>query len=565
MALDPEAPNCLHSISRHAHWSRANEKGVFPGVSSVLNWSVWGEIGERGTRRAAFELGLFRESELEPPASVDGWMWSIFYGRPTANVDSWRSLYERGLTAAGTGSRAEREVFGETRAEGGSGTDALGVPADDTERDAAAPLATPDRRHEIAAKRPRALALAADGLRRIRDEAQQWWRAATIASPPSDAAQARALVADAVDWFERADPLHILVSLFATEAVTELATAAERAGRPAAANALMIGYPGMEEFRTTVGVWDLSRGSTTLEHFLAEHGFHGSQEGEIASRSWRESAEPILALAERYRGLDAAADPRRREAEATASREGLEAELRAALPSDERAALDDSFARAALFLPLREAGRATLTIALDAMRAGARTLGAIYSDDGVLADPDDVFLLTRAELLELPPSAPALVEERRALRRGYMEFEIPESWQGMPEKLPRATNRARRHATPASAGPHDERATTLEGLGASAGIYEGKACVVRDARELDQDFDPGDILVAPATDPSWAPLFLIAGAVVIDTGSNISHAAVVAREMGIPGVVRVAGASERLRTGQRLRVDGNAGTVEVLD
>jgi pyruvate,water dikinase len=87
---------------------------------------------------------------------------------------------------------------------------------------------------------------------------------------------------------------------------------------------------------------------------------------------------------------------------------------------------------------------------------------------------------------------------------------------------------------------------------------------VLDALELGNDFDPGDVLIAPATDPSWAPFFLIAGAVVIDTGSNISHAAVVAREMGIPAVVSVPDASLTLRTGQRVRVDGNAGSVEVV-
>jgi phosphoenolpyruvate synthase/pyruvate phosphate dikinase len=105
----------------------------------------------------------------------------------------------------------------------------------------------------------------------------------------------------------------------------------------------------------------------------------------------------------------------------------------------------------------------------------------------------------------------------------------------------------------------------LEGLGASAGIHEGTARVVLDARELVDDFDPGDVLIAPATDPSWAPFFLVAGAVVIDTGSNISHAAVVAREMGIPAVVGVQAASMTIQSGQRLRVDGSAGTVEVID
>jgi pyruvate,water dikinase len=541
--MDPEAANVLHTVSDRASWSRANEKGVFPGVSTVLNWSIWGEIGERGTRQAAFELGLFTQDELEPPDSVDDWMWSIFYGRPSANVDSWRQLYERGLTATGAGGDAQRQVFGDAPSSRSAAT-------------------ASDRRAEVAAKRPDALTLAIEGMRRVRVEVEQSWRAATSEAALADTNRCEAHFAEAVSWFERADPYHILVSLFATEAVTDISNAAERAGLPEAANALMVGYPEMEEFQTTVALWDLSRGYLTLEAFLAAHGFHGAREGEIASPSWREASHSIVSLARRYESLTNADDPRRLEARAIETRARLEQQLRAALPADERSELDDALERAAIFLPLRETGRATLTIALDAMRAHARLRGSELEKKDALASADDVFLLTRHELLDLPADARERVEDRRRLRETYSGFDLPETWRGMPRKQPLADNTVDHPTREAGSPALDIR---LEGLGASAGIHEGTARVVLDTRELGDDFDTGDVLIAPATDPSWAPFFLVAGAVVIDTGSNISHAAVVAREMGIPAVVGVRDASLTLRSGQRLRVDGTAGTVEVID
>jgi phosphohistidine swiveling domain-containing protein len=540
--LDPEASNVLHSLSRRACWSRANEKGVFPGVSTVLNWSIWGEIGERGTRRAAFELGLFTADELEPPSSADDWMWSIFYGRPSANVDCWRDLYERGLTESGAGGEAQRQVFGSASAEADT------VPA-------------PDRRAEVSAKRPAALANATRGLRSVRKEIGEWWKRATNQAALSDRSQSEDYFSQAVAWFERADPYHIMVSLFATEAVTEIATAAERAGLPEAANALMVGYPGMEEFQTTVALWDLSRGRLTHAAFLESHGYHGAHEGEIASQSWRENSQSIDALAARYRLLKASDDPRQLEVRAIETRQRIQSELRSALPAAERSGLDDALERAAIFLPLREAGRASLTIALDAMRAHARVLARGLVESGALESNSDVFLLTRFELLDLPGNARELVSARRALRENYSGFDLPEAWQGMPQKQTLGSR------ADGSVNPNSEClsvGTQLNGLGASAGIHEGTARVVLDALELGKEFDPGDVLIAPATDPSWAPFFLIAGAVVIDTGSNISHAAVVAREMGIPAVVSVPDASLTLRTGQRVRVDGNAGSVEVI-
>src|SRR5262249_26816587 len=154
------------------------------------------------------------------------------------------------------------------------------------------------------------------------------------------------------------------------------------------------------------------------------------------------------------------------------------------------------------FVPLREAGKAALIVLLDAMRACAREIGREAAARGALASAEDVFLLTRAELAALPGDARERVAERRPLRAHYETFELPDTWQGMPEKRPAL-------AAAEAAAP----GAVLRGIGVSTGTHEGVARVVVDPAAWDGDFDAGDVLVAPATDPSWAPLFLVAGAV----------------------------------------------------
>lgn len=105
--------------------------------------------------------------------------------------------------------------------------------------------------------------------------------------------------------------------------------------------------------------------------------------------------------------------------------------------------------------------------------------------------------------------------------------------------------------------------TTIKGMAASPGVVEGLARVIRSAEQL-AEVQPGEILVAPVTAPSWAPVFGKIAATVTDIGGMMSHASIVCREYGLPAVTGTGLASTTIRTGQRLRVDGGAGTVEVL-
>jgi pyruvate,water dikinase len=105
---------------------------------------------------------------------------------------------------------------------------------------------------------------------------------------------------------------------------------------------------------------------------------------------------------------------------------------------------------------------------------------------------------------------------------------------------------------------------TLRGFAASPGIAEGPARVILSADGI-ADLQPGEILVAPLTAPSWAPVFGKIAGTVTDVGGIMSHAAIVCREYGLPAVTGTAFATKSIKTGQRVRVDGNTGDVTVLD
>jgi pyruvate,water dikinase len=157
---------------------------------------------------------------------------------------------------------------------------------------------------------------------------------------------------------------------------------------------------------------------------------------------------------------------------------------------------------------------------------------------------DEVNQALRGGRTDLAP----LVRARRAEHaRDVARAEPPITFVGVPSTI----------VMPAEGGAR------LTGLGASSGVVEGKARVLRRIDELEA-LVPGEIIVAPTTDVGWTPLFLLAAGVVTELGGPLSHAAVVAREFGVPSVVNVEGVTRAVRTGDRLRIDGDRGTVDLL-
>jgi pyruvate,water dikinase len=172
---------------------------------------------------------------------------------------------------------------------------------------------------------------------------------------------------------------------------------------------------------------------------------------------------------------------------------------------------------------------------------------------GVIAAPDDVFFLDFAELRVGLRGAGmhALVAGRRRL------YDVELRRRHIPRLL-LSDGTDVEAAVMAKAPPSG----ALAGTPASAGTATGTVRVILDP--VGARLEPGEILVAPSTDPGWTPLFMTAGALVMEMGGVISHGAVVAREYGIPAVVGVPDATARLHTGQRVTVDGAAGTVREL-
>jgi pyruvate,water dikinase len=202
-------------------------------------------------------------------------------------------------------------------------------------------------------------------------------------------------------------------------------------------------------------------------------------------------------------------------------------------------------------MPLRESGRATFLRTYDVARHATRAIGRHLVADGLLDDEADVFYLTLDELTSArtPNDARSLVPARRGLREHYQTISLPNLWTGVP--------------TP-SIVIEDESEPGLSepftGQGVSAGIAEGTVRVILDPTDSD-DINEGDVLVCRATDPSWATLFYLASAVIMDLGGDMSHGAIVARELGLPAVVNTRDGTRRLRNGDHVRVDGSAGTV----
>ncbi len=188
-------------------------------------------------------------------------------------------------------------------------------------------------------------------------------------------------------------------------------------------------------------------------------------------------------------------------------------------------------------------------------------LGAGLAAAGEIDQPEDVFFLTRTELVAAIGGAhPArfrdAVSARRAERDQATHLVVP-MIVGRPSVLMRKLVLDGRVLLGAKAsGPR----TLLIGVPASPGRITGHVRVIRDPGDV--SLAPGEILVAPVTAPAWTPLFADAAAVVTDIGSALAHASVIAREYGIPAVVGCGDATSRLTDGQLVTVDGDAGLVE---
>lgn len=216
------------------------------------------------------------------------------------------------------------------------------------------------------------------------------------------------------------------------------------------------------------------------------------------------------------------------------------------------------FKRSALFAAQRENLKQTFVKRHALLKQNLLLLGQEGCEQGILQEARDILFLTEEEIerwfpeQKFPGKSLQLIEERKAEREKNMGFEHPakirqlgKNW--YPEQ---------------SADFADEH--SLQGIGCSAGVAEGKACVIRNPEEFAK-LKKGDVLIAPSTNPGWTPLFVSAAAVVTEIGGALSHGAIIAREYGLPMVAAVPQITRILKDGQRVKVDGHNGFVTLIE
>ena len=293
--------------------------------------------------------------------------------------------------------------------------------------------------------------------------------------------------------------------------------------------------------------------------FLDEFGSRGPNEWEGSSPTWGTAPTLALTAIDRMRLADASHEPRVQQRRLQADRERATATARARLSGLGRARFDRALQSAHLFAQGRERTKTTIIRAIHGLRLTQLELARRARDRGGPEDLADAWLLTIDEMpdyIAAPQGFKAVIEERRHQRDELAALVPPFVFEGVQ---PAVSTWERRDRTVDEAGA----GAVLQGIPGCPGIARGRARVVLDPFDP-RGLCPGEVLVAPITDPAWTPLFLAAEAVVVDVGAQMSHAVIVSRELGIPAVVSVTGATRLIPDGTPLEVDGTSGVVRML-
>jgi phosphohistidine swiveling domain-containing protein len=293
--------------------------------------------------------------------------------------------------------------------------------------------------------------------------------------------------------------------------------------------------------------------------FLDRHGHRGEAGAELVTAPWNEDPAPALALIHRQLLEPVVVHHR-------AGPRDASDRVRAGLPASARAGFDEilALARQANFAWWNEEHNLVIDLRahLPVRRAALAAAGALR-----LPRPDDALYLHLAELQELLAGrggwaeVAAVADERRAYVAHWRErrAQLPVDLGSGPDSADPVLREILGSGYPARGAG----AATLRGLGVSPGVARGRARVLATLGEL-ADVGPGEVLVCEATSPAWTPVFDRIAGCVCDQGGMLTHAAIIAREYGVPAVCGVPGASSTIRTGDLVEVDGTAGEVRVL-
>ncbi len=559
--------------SRFPIYTRGNAGEVYPEVFTPLSFSIAAEAGERSMRTALLASGLIRPEELSEIPITTAIGSGVFGGYSYLNLSIQRTASAR--MPGGKAEDADVNFLG-------VGDPPPHVPVDG-EKNLRASLA--GLAYVIKLLRTKEVPQLAEDQQAVD---RYLASLAPLDAPDADLFE---LTDEFMAFFEELFTRHLEISFAAGITIAVLTNLCDQLldDGPLAVQ-LLAGLGGVDSAAPSVEMWKLSRVANTtppvaaafdagvsglLERleaepsaidfltafrgFLDRFGSRGPNEWDTAFDTWETRPELALTLIDRMRDTDDSHDPSAQLARLSVERIELESTTLERVPRLMRPVFRRALRSAQLYSQSRERTKTTVVRAIHGSRLRTMELDRRLSGKSGGQKGDLWFLvLDEVDAYMADPAAFAdTIAERRALH-ARLDERIPpfffdrvqpplDEWELRSSELP-----------PVTAGE------TISGLPGCLGIAQGRARVVLDPADP-RGLEPGEILVAPLTDPSWTPLFVAAEGVVVDVGAVMSHAVIVSRELGIPCAVSVTNATRRIPDGALIEVDGSTGTVRILE
>lgn len=389
---------------------------------------------------------------------------------------------------------------------------------------------------------------------------------------------------------------HIFTTYMATVPVGIISGVANAVGRPDLLLPIIAGFGEVDSAEPSHAMWDMGRlvrsndhlstefekGITGLidrlshsespaaseflkafEHFVYEYGSRGPNEWETRSPSWETRPELALNAIDRMRLAGDELAPKTQNAERATQREQAATELLSIVEADPEVhgELAVGIAASAAWLPARERTKTNNIRLIHEMRMIMRAIGERMVEINAFDEIEDFGFVTEEEYSSLFKEPTSMLNTIRSRREEYYKLLEREAQFLFDGQADHPDTWRRRDAVSEDVLREGE---ALQGMPGCTGSAEGTARVILDSNDP-TSLQPGDILVAPLTDPSWTPLFVPAAAVVVDVGAPLSHAIIVSRELGIPCVVSATDATRRIPDGARINVNGDTGVITVLE
>lgn len=287
--------------------------------------------------------------------------------------------------------------------------------------------------------------------------------------------------------------------------------------------------------------------------FIKEYGHRAAYELDIINPRWNEDPTYLLGIVQSTMNT---ADLGKLREDQKEKQKRAWLEIKDKVPASEHSSIRDLVRESQAGAAVREKTKSVLALIMNAYRIIARELGHRFYERALIKEPDDIFFCTWPELFSILSGEwdgrglQVLIVVRKDWMREMESMAPPDVIYGETPKF----------TEPASL----VSSNYLAGVPVAAGKASGSVRLISHPDEGGR-LQPGEVMVAPSTDPGWTPLFLKAGAVVMETGGFLSHGAIVAREYGIPAVVNIPGVMSILKAGQTIVVDGDNGKISLAD